>query len=82
MSGQDRKTWNFDGYSWARHYDKIVASDSEQYFAQYDKVLTAVVERANLVLGREFLTSEREQAILPCAVLRWVLRLLAWIPPG
>ena len=52
-NSENEKTWNFD--SWAERYDRVVASDSEQYYAQYDKVLDSVVELANLASGKRVL---------------------------
>jgi putative AdoMet-dependent methyltransferase len=52
-SSENEKTWNFD--NWANRYDRVVANDSQHYYAQYDKVLDTVAELANLASGRRVL---------------------------
>ncbi len=52
-SSENEKTWNFD--NWANRYDRVVANDSQHYYAQYDKVLDTVAELANLASGKRVL---------------------------
>jgi putative AdoMet-dependent methyltransferase len=50
---EGEKTWNFD--NWAQCYDRVVATDSQHYYAHYDAVLDTVVEMAQPASGERVL---------------------------
>ena len=77
-NSENEKTWNFD--SWAERYDRVVASDSEQYYAQYDKVLDSVVELANLASGKRVLDIGTGTGNLAMRCLAWRVEVIGLDP--